>query len=83
MINLLCPSVALMIFLCGTDDIPFAVLMESSAFVCYKKPPGRHLLTLMTGVPYGYLGLPVAECNLQDKYKCHLRVILLQPEYRI
>ena len=26
------------------------------------------------------LGLPVTECNLQDKYKCHLRVILLQLE---
>ena len=43
-------SVALIIFLCGTDDIPFAV------FVYYKEFPRRYSLTLMTGVSYGYLG---------------------------
>ena len=76
-------SVGLIIFLCGTDDIPLAVLMVSSAFVYYKEFPRRHSLTLMTGVSYGYLGLTLTECNLQDKYKCHLRVILLQPDSRI
>ena len=29
------------------------------------------------------LGLPVTECNLQDKYEYHLRVTLSQPESRI
>ena len=41
-------------FRCGTDDIPFTVLMVSSTFVYYKEPPRRHSLTLVTGVPYGY-----------------------------
>ena len=30
------PNVLLMIFLCGTDDIPFTVLMVSLTFVYYK-----------------------------------------------
>ena len=38
-------SVALIIFLCGTDDIPIAV------FVYYKEFPRRHYSTLMTGCP--------------------------------
>ena len=38
-------SVALIIFLSGTDDIPFAV------FVYYKAFPRRHYSTLMTGCP--------------------------------
>ena len=41
------------------------------------------LLDLDDGGALWLLGLPVTECNLQDKYKCHLRVILLQPESRI
>ena len=73
-------SVAFIIFLCGTDDIPFAVLMVSSTFVYCKEFPKRHSLTLMTGLSYDYLGLTLTEYNLQDKYKCHLRVILLQPK---
>ena len=76
-------SVALIIFLCGTNDIPFAILMVSSTFVYRKVFCRRPSLTLMTGVSYGYLGLTLTECNLQDKYKCHLRVMLLQPESRI
>ena len=41
-------SVALIIFLCGTDDIPFAV------FVCYKEFPEEALLDFDDGVSYGY-----------------------------
>ena len=66
-------SVALIIFLCGNDDIPFAVLVVSSTFVHYKEFPRRHSLTLMRGVSCGYLGLTLTELNLQEKYKCHLR----------
>ena len=44
-------SIALIIFLCGTDDIPFAVLMVSSTFVYCEEFPRRHSLTLMTGYP--------------------------------
>ena len=28
-------------FLCGTDDVPFTVLMVASTFVYYKEPPRR------------------------------------------
>ena len=38
-------SAALIIFLCGTDDVPFAV------FVYYKEFPRRHSFTFMTGCP--------------------------------
>ena len=41
------------------------------------------LLDFDDGGALWLLGLPVTESNLQDKYKCHLRVILLQPESRI
>ena len=70
-------SVVLIVFLCCTDDILFAVLMVLSNFVYCEEFPRRYSLTLMTGVSDCYLGLTLTECNLQFKYKCHLRVILL------